>query len=104
MQNPAAYIVVFSLLTFGLLVLGYALFRWLYGKYAPKVTVKAQVTDKHRLSTFSKARGNACRYVATFTANGRKHSFDVSEFSYRGYRVGERGQLTYQGTHLIDFH
>lgn len=47
--------------------------------------------------------GKHIRYVIVFEAEGKTLSFYVSEFSFGGYRKGERGKLTYQGGRLIDF-
>ena len=35
--------------------------------------------------------------------NDKKKSFYVSQFSYNGYRVNERGTLKYKGDKLIEF-
>lgn len=69
-------------------------------------TVRAEVVGKQTVERFSKyaANGKSVRYAVTFLAEGKKRSFYVSEFSYRGYRKGEKGKLTYQGDRLIDFH
>lgn len=89
-----------------LAVYGLYLFRVLRRYFAPQRKVKAQVVDKNRIETFSKYSGNGkqYRYVITFEAEGKRLSFHVSEFSYGGYRKGERGTLTYKGDRLIDFH
>jgi len=47
--------------------------------------------------------GKRVKYAVTFLTDGKKKSFYVSEFSYNGYRKGEKGTLTYQGDRLIDF-
>lgn len=75
-------------------------------RFARKRTVRAEVIGKQTVEQFSKYAGNGKRmkYVVIFQAEGRKLSFYVSEFSYGGYRKGEKGQLTYQGDRLIDFH
>lgn len=43
------------------------------------------------------------RFIITFICNGKKLAFDVSEFSYSNYRVGERGILKYRGNTILDF-
>lgn len=42
-------------------------------------------------------------YIVTFLCGNKKKHFEVSEFSYNGYRVNEKGILKYKGTRLIDF-
>ena len=79
--------------------------RFVGNKLAPAKTVKAQVTNKHIQEVFSKYSGNgkSYKYVVVFTSEGRTLSFYVSEFSYSGYRVNEKGTLTYKGNRLIKF-
>ena len=81
------------------------LIRFIGNKLAPVKTVKAQVTGKHIQEIFSKYSGNGKRYkyVIVFTAEKKTLSFYVSEFSYNGYQVNERGTLTYKGNRLIKF-
>ena len=81
------------------------LIRLVGNKLAPVKTVKAQVTHKHIQEVFSKYSGNgkSYKYVVVFTAEGKTLSFYVSEFSYNGYKVNERGTLTYKGNRLIKF-
>lgn len=73
--------------------------------FAPVRSVRAEVVDKSVVERFSKYRadGKTRRYAVVFLAEGKKRSFYVSTFSYGGYRVGERGTLTYKGDRLIGF-
>ena len=72
---------------------------------APAKTVPATVVDKYREVVFSKYSGDGKgeRFVIVFSAQGRKLSFPVSEFSYGGYAVNETGTLTYRGNRIIAF-
>ena len=81
------------------------LIRTIKNRYAPIKTVKAVVIDKNKIETFSKYSGNgkAEKYVIVFSANGKKKSFYVSQFSYNGYRINEKGTLKYKGDKLIEF-
>ncbi len=56
-----------------------------------------EMTIRHSLPTSRK------RFIITFMCNGKKLAFDVSEFSYSNYRVGERGILKYRGNTILDF-
>lgn len=78
---------------------------YLVKRLAPVKTVSATVADKHKTESFSKYAGNGkhIKYVIVFSAGGKKLSFYVSEFSYGGYRVGEKGTLTYKGNKIIAF-
>ena len=79
--------------------------RVIKNKRAPVKTVSAVVVDKHKIETFSKYSGTGKRekYVIIFSANGKKLSFYVSEFSYGGYKINEKGTLKYKGDRLIEF-
>lgn len=79
--------------------------RFVRNRLAPIKKVRATVIDKSKTELLSThGRGKRYRYAIVFSANGRKLSFYVSAFSYDGYRKGESGMLTYQGSRLIDFH
>ena len=73
--------------------------------HAPVETVKAVVIDKQKVESFSKYTGNGknIKYVVLFSADGRKRSYYVSEFSYNGYRVNQKGKLKFKGDRLIEF-
>ncbi len=76
-------------------------------RFAPVKQVKAQVADKFVADGFSKIYGSMARkpqYFVVFSIENKKRSFRVSEFSYKGYKVGERGTLKYKGSKLVDFH
>ncbi len=69
---------------------------------AAAIVVNKQCFEKQ---TFSKswAPTSNKKYVVTFLVGDKKLHFDVSEFSYKGYRINERGTLKYKGSRLIDF-
>lgn len=79
--------------------------RLVKNRHAPVETVKAVVVDKHTEETFSKYSGTGTRkkFVVVFSVMGKKLPFYVSEFSYSGYRITEKGTLTYQGNKIIGF-
>lgn len=81
------------------------LIKTIRNKYSSEQTVKAVVVDKQIIETFSKYSGNGKheKYVIVFSVGGKKKSFYVSQFSYRGYRINEKGTLKYRGDKLIEF-
>ena len=89
-----------------LLLNGMVLLRFFRSRFGKPRTVSAEIIGKQTVEQFSKYSGSAKRvkYVVIFQTEGKKKSFYVSEFSYGGYRKGEKGKLTYQGDRLIDFH
>lgn len=89
-----------------LFLIGKLLFRFFRDRYGKVRSVKAQVADKFQSDRFSKLYGSAARapqYYIVFSIGEKKKSFQVSEFSYNGYRKGERGTLRYRGSRLIGF-
>ncbi len=88
-------------------IYGILFWRFFSGRYGKIKTAKARVVDKFKSDQFTKIYSSAAKpavYTIVFEIQGKKRSFRVSEFSYRGYRVGESGTLKYRGSRLIDFH
>ncbi len=78
-------------------------FRNRYGKVK---TVKAQVVDKFVEDNVSKIYGSMAKpavYYVVFEFDGKRRSFQVSSFSYQGYRLKEKGTLRYRGRKIISF-
>ena len=82
-----------------------AIISFILNRFAPVKSVKAEVVNKQINETFSRYSGTGKRkkYVIVFLAEGKKKFFYVSQFSYNGYRVGEKGTLKYKGDRLIGF-
>ncbi len=99
-------------ISFGIWAALAALILYAYGvkpllsRHRPVKRVRAEVIEKHTLEGYAGPfRGEAAvKYVVAFQAEDGKHSFYVSEASYAGYRVHDRGELEYQGDRLIGFH
>ncbi|MBQ6997104.1 MAG: DUF2500 family protein [Oscillospiraceae bacterium] len=81
------------------------LVKFFCDRYGRVKTVKATVVHKQTVESFSKYAGNGThtRYCVTFLIGGKRRSFYVSEFSYRGYKLNESGTLKYRGSRIIDF-
>ena len=80
--------------------------KGLKDRFSPVKIAKATVIHKQINESFSQYAGDGKRrqYVIVFSVEGKKKAFYVSEFSYNGYRINEKGTLKYQGDRLIDFH
>ena len=102
MPFDAYQIVSWSLVVLFLLLYAAAGIRFLRSRLGRSRTVTAEVVGKQTVEQVSKY-GKRYKYAVTFLVEGKKKSFYVSEFSYGGYRRGEKGTLTYQGDRLIDF-
>ena len=106
MPENISNIVILSLfIGIGALAMVSLFIRTMKNRYEPIKAVKAVVIDKNKIETFSKYSGNgkAEKYVVVFAVNGKKKSFYVSQFSYNGYRINEKGTLKYKGDKLIEF-
>ncbi len=68
-------------------------------------TVWAEVVDKYQTNFVSKYPGASKQenYIVVFATQDTKLAFAVSEFSYRHYKIKEKGTLTYKGNKLISF-
>ena len=104
-ENLPGMIISMAFVCIGLLAFAGVLVKALKNKHAPVKTVKGTVSDKQKIENISKYAGNGKRekYVVVFSVEGKKKSFYVSKFSYNGYKVGEKGVLTYKGDKLISF-
>lgn len=93
------------LLVLVLLFWSFVVIKLIRNKFAPVVTVEAEVVEKYRPETASNYPGTfkQKRYVVVFATKEKRLSFSVSEFSYGNYTIKEKGTLTYQGNRLISF-
>ena len=104
-DNFVGYALAFLMFGLWLWAMVKLLIKAVKTKFAPIKSVKAVVIDKHIIETFSKYAGNGRqeKYVVVFSVDGTKKSFYVSQFSYNGYRLNEKGTLKYKGDKLIAF-
>ena len=83
------------------------LLRIILNKFGNEKEVEAKVINKQyyqsRLARKAENFRDEDCYVVTFLAGDKKLSFYVSEYSYNGYRINQKGTLKYKGTMLIDF-
>ena len=104
-ENVINIVITSIFIGIGALAMGSIIVRTIKNRYAPIKKVKAVIIDKNKIESFSKYSGNgeAEKYVIVFSVNGKKKSFYVSQFSYNGYKVNEKGILKYKGNKLISF-
>ena len=79
--------------------------RIIYTSLQSEKTVKATVVEKHISEHVSKyaGTGKPKQCMVVFSIDGKRKGFQVSEFSYDGYKVNDTGMLTYKGNRLIKF-
>lgn len=104
-ENISNIAIISLFLGVGVLAVVSLLAKAVKNRCAPIKTVKAVVIDKNKVEYFSKysGTGKSEKHVIVFSVNGKKKSFYVSQFSYNGYRINEKGTLKYKGDKLIDF-
>ena len=91
----------------GIIIMVGFLLRIILNKFGNEKEVEAKVINKQyyqsRLARKTENFRDEDCYVVTFLAGDKKLSFYVSECSYNGYKVNQKGSLRYKGTTLIDF-
>ena len=104
-ENISSILITSLFIGVGALAMGSIIVRIIKNRCTSIKTVKAVVIDKNKAEAFSKYSGNGKteKYVIVFSIDGKKKSFYVSQFSYNGYRVNEKGTLKYRGDKLIEF-
>ena len=104
-ENVINIVITSIFIGIGALAMGSIIVRTIKNRYAPIKKVKAVIIDKNKIESFSKYSGSGQteKYVIVFSVNGKKKSFYVSQFSYNGYKVNEKGILKYKGHKLISF-
>ena len=98
-------IMKYAYLAVGLIVVASLAIKVGRNIFSPVTVASATVVHKQTVETFSKYSGTGIhtKYAVTFSINGKNRSFYVSAFSYKGYRKGDTGTLTYKGDKLISF-
>ena len=75
--------------------------------FSKEKTIRATVVDKqcYDKQIYRKNQDPFTRkeYIITFLCGDKKKYFNVSELSYKNYRVNQKGMLKYKGTKIIDF-
>lgn len=96
-----------SFVLMGLIILLWILilYRFLKDRFSTVVSVPAVVVDAYRQPLDSGRYGALGRevFVVVFSAEGKRLSFSVSEFTFKSYHAGDTGILCYRGKKLIDF-
>lgn len=104
-ENIYTIVAVLFCMVLGSLQFVSILVKRIKNRHSPVKAVEAIVIGKNKVENFSKYSGNGKqdKYVIVFSIDGRKKSFYVSQFSYGGYHINEKGTLKYQGDKLIEF-
>jgi len=81
--------------------------RVIINLFSKEKSIKAIVVDKQsydkQIYRKSQAPHTRKEYVITFLCGNKKKYFNVSELSYRNYKVNQKGTLKYKGNQIVDF-
>lgn len=79
----------------------------LINTFSKEQSIKAELVDKQcydkRIYSKRQAPYTKKEYVITFLCGNKKKYFNVSESSFKNYRVNQKGMLKYKGNKIIDF-
>ncbi len=96
---------VFILVTF--IIFAGIFIRILKSSFSKVTEISATVLKKecHKKNVYKKSASPCVKeiYLVTFLCGNKKLTFEVSEFSYNGYKSGQKGILKIKGSRLIDF-
>ncbi len=107
MGNTISNIFTCILALTGILIWIGIMIRVFKDRFSKEKEVDAIIVDKqcYAKRVYSKSQDPYTKkeYVITFLCNKKKMCFDVSEFSYKGYKINQKGKLVYKGNRIIDF-
>lgn len=88
-------------------LIGAIIVKVIINLFSKEKSIKAIVVDKQsydkQIYRKSQAPFTRKEYVITFLCGNKKRYFNVSELSYRNYKVKQKGTLKYKGSQIIDF-
>ncbi len=107
MENIISIVINYIFAIIGIIIILGIIIRLINSLYSKEKTVKATLIDKQffekRIVSKSQAPHSKKEYVLTFLCDNKKKYFNVSELSYKNYKVNQRGTLKYKGHKIIDF-
>ena len=107
MGNIFGNVVNFIFVVIGAVIVIGIIIRVIINIFSKEKSIKAIVVDKQsydkQIYRKSQAPFTRKEYVITFLCGNKKKYFNVSELSYRNYKVNQKGTLKYKGNQMIDF-
>lgn len=95
------------------IILGWILFAYcavnlIRNKKTSEKNIRAVITDKQHftkemLQKFQPTQNEEKFVLIIKSLDGKRFMFDVSEYTFSKYNIGDRGRLVYCGTKFIDF-
>ena len=107
MGNNFGNIVNFIFVLIGVITVVGIIIRVIINIFSKEKSIMAKVVDKQSYDKqiYRKNQAPFMRkeYVITFLCGNKKKYFNVSELSYRNYRINQKGTLKYKGNQIVDF-
>jgi len=95
------FVLIGAIIVIGIIV------KLIVNLFSKEKIIEATVIDKQSYSKQINRKNQAPfirkEYVITFLCGNKKKYFNVSELSYRNYRVNQKGTLKYKGNQITDF-
>lgn len=96
---------IFALM--GIAILTAIFLRVIINTYSKEKSIEAEVIDKNSYNKEIIRKNESSvkkkEYIITFLCKNKKKYFNVSELSYKNYKLKQKGILRYKGNKLIDF-
>lgn len=107
MENIVGNIINYVLALIGIIIVIGIVSRTLINVFSKEKSTNAVLVDKQcydkRIYSKGQAPYTKKEYVITFLCGDNKKHFNVSELSYKNYRVNQKGILKYKGNQIINF-
>ena len=107
MGNSFGNMVNFIFALIGAIIVVGIIIKIITNIFSKEKSIEATVIDKQSYDkqVYRKSQAPFMRkeYVITFLCGNKKKYFNVSELSYKNYRVNQKGILKYKGNQIISF-
>lgn len=107
MGNNFGNIVNFIFALIGAIIVIGTIIKVMINLFSKEKSIKAIIVDKQsydkQIYRKSQAPFTRKEYVITFLCGNKKKYFNVSELSYRNYKVNQKRTPKYKGNQIIDF-
>lgn len=108
MENTLNNIINILFIILGWFLFAYCAVNMIRNKKAPEKNIRAVIIDKQHFTKEMIQKIQPTRNEESFvliikSLDGKRFMFDVSEYTFSKYNIGDRGRLAYCGTQFIDF-
>lgn len=107
MENIFGNIINLFFISFGAIALLGIIIKVITNIFSKEKSIKAIIVDKQSYDKTIYRKNDAPyvvkKYIITFNCEDKKRYFEVSELSYKNYKMNQKGILTYKRNRIIDF-